>query len=262
MKIRVLGCHGSDQLLEGATSVQQCRTCGFLVNETVMVDAGAVGAALRLEEQQRIRHVLLSHLHFDHVKGLPTLADNLVHDVMDPVVLSSIPPVLDGLRAHLFNDLVYPNFLSLPDPQRPTFVVRALDIGKESELSSLSVTAIAVNHLVPTVGFLVREGATSFLYSGDTYETDSIWKVAANEPTLKAAFIETSFPDKLSDLARVSKHLTPALLAQEFRKIGRPDLPVYVYHMKPRFRDEIRRELRQLKIRNLNVLEEGQEVYL
>ena len=262
MKIRVLGCHGSDQLLDGGPSAQQCRTCGFLVNETVMVDAGAVGAALRLEEQQRIRHVLLSHLHFDHVKGLPTLADNLVHDVIDPVVLTSIPSVLDGLRAHVFNDQVYPNFLSLPDPSRPTFVVRALEVGKECELSGLSVTAVAVNHLVPTVGFLIRDGTASFLYSGDTYETEDIWKVAANEPTLKAAFIETSFPDKLSDVARVSKHLTPALFAQEFRKIGRPDLPVYVYHLKPRFRDEIRHELRQLKIRNLTVLEEGQEVSL
>ena len=86
--------------------------------------------------------------------------------------------------------------------------------------------------------------------------------MAANEPTLKAAFIETSFPDKLSDVARVSKHLTPALFAQEFRKIGQPDLPVYVYHLKPRFRDEIRHELHQLKIRNLTVLEEGQEVSL
>ena len=64
----------------------------------------------------------------------------------------------------------------------------------------------------------------------------------------------------MAELARVSKHLTPSLFAREFRKIGRPDLPVYVYHLKPRFREQIRRELAQLKIPNLTVLEEGQEI--
>jgi len=265
VKIRVLGCHGSDQLVKRNGKVHQCRTCGFLINRTVMIDAGTIGAALQLEEQKKIRHVLLSHLHFDHVQGLPTLADNLVDDalgVAEPVVLTSTAPVLDGLRAHLFNNEVYPDFLSLPDPKHPAFVCRPLEVGKESEVSTLHVRAIRVNHLVPTVGFLIREGASTVLYSGDTYETEEIWKVAAKEPTLKAAFIETSFPNKMLELAKISKHLTPALFAQEFKKLGRPDLPVYIYHVKPRFRQEIIRELEQLKVRNLTVLEEGQEIHV
>jgi ribonuclease BN (tRNA processing enzyme) len=236
-----------------------------LINKTVMIDAGTIGAALRLEEQKQIRHVLLSHLHFDHVQGLPTLADNLVDDMLgvaEPVRLTSTAQVLDGLRAHLFNNEVYPDFLSLPDPRRPVFVCRTLDVGKESDVSNLHVRAIRVNHLVPTVGFLIREGASTVLYSGDTYETEDIWKVAAKEPTLKAAFIETSFPNKMAELAKVSKHLTPALFAQEFKKLGRPDLPVYIYHLKPRFRQEISRELKQLRVRNLTILEEGQEVHV
>lgn len=263
MKVRVLGCHGSDQLVERDGKARQCRTCGFLVNGTVMVDAGTIGAALRLEEQKQIRHILLSHLHFDHVQGLPTLADNLVEeetDAIEPVMLTSIASVLDGLHAHLFNGDVYPDFFSLPDPKHPIFMCRTLEVGKESEVAGLHVRAIRVNHQVPTVGFLIREGASSVLYSGDTHETEEIWRVAAKEPTLKAAFIETSFPNRLLELAKVSKHLTPALFAREFQKLGRPDLPVYIYHVKPRFRQEIIKELSQLKIRNLTVLEEGQEV--
>lgn len=262
VKIRVLGCHGSDQLMDGTQGPRQCRTCGFLVNGTVMVDAGTVGAALHLAEQKRIRQVLLTHLHFDHIQGLPTLADNLVDDVVDPVVLAGIPEVLDGLKRYLFNDQLYPDFLQLPNPQRPVFSLRPLDIGKEAEVSGLQVLPISVNHLVPTVGFLIREGATSFLYSGDTFITEEIWQVAAREPTLKAAFIETSFPDEMEELARASKHLTPSLFAREFQKIGRPDLPVYVYHLKPRFRLEIKRQLARLKIPNLTVLEEGQEIHI
>ena len=59
-----------------------------------------------------------------------------------------------------------------------------------------------------------------------TPETMELWNVAAMEPTLKAAFIETSFPDELAELALVSKHLTPSLLSGAFQKIGRPDLTV------------------------------------
>ena len=260
VKIRVLGCHGSDQLVDGGLGPHQCRTCGFLINGTVLVDAGTVGPTLRLAEQKRIRHVLLSHLHFDHIQGLPTLADNLVDEVVEPVMLISIPEVLEGLQSYVFNGEVYPDFFQLPDPKHPTFVCQPLEVGKEQDVSGLRVTAIPVNHQVPTVGFFIQEGHAALLYSGDTYVTEEIWAMAARMPTLKAALIETSFPDAMTELARVSKHLTPSLFAREFRKIGRPDLPVYVYHLKPRFREQIRRELAQLKIPNLRALEEGQEI--
>lgn len=260
MKIRVLGCHGSDQLLDGVQGLHQCRTCGFLVNETVMVDAGTVGAALHLAELKRIRQVLLTHLHFDHIQGLPTLADNLADDVVDPVGLVGTPEVLEGLRRYLFNGQLYPDFLHLPNPQRPVFSLHPLTVGKEVAIAALRVTPIRVNHLVPTVGFLIRDGDSSFLYSGDTYVTEEIWRIAAREPTLKAVFIEASFPDEMADLAQASLHLTPSLLAQEFRKIGKPELPVYVYHLKPRFRDDIARQLSRLGIPHLTVLKEGQEI--
>ncbi|MER3422296.1 MAG: MBL fold metallo-hydrolase, partial [Nitrospiraceae bacterium] len=225
-------------------------------------DAGTIGTALTLAEQKRIRHVLLTHLHFDHIQGLPTLADNLVDDIAAPVVITSIPEVLNGLQTHVFNDTVYPNFLKLPTPEHPVFTCRSLEVGKENEVCGLRVTAVRVNHLVPTVGFLIRQGMSSFLYSGDTYMTQEIWKVAATEPTLKAAFIETSFPDEMEDVALASKHLTPAIFGREFQKIGRPDLPVYVYHLKPRLRQTIQHQLARLRIKNLTVLEEGQEIVI
>ena len=66
----------------------------------------------------------------------------------------------------------------------------------------------------------------------------------------------------MADLARRSKHLTPALLGQEIQKIGRPDLPVFVYHVKRRLRGQIVQQLRELPITQLTVLEEGQEIEL
>ena len=259
MKIRVLGCHGSDLVLDGQNR-HQCRTSGFLINGTVMVDAGTIAAALRLDEIRKIRHILVSHLHFDHIKGLPTLADSLADDGCEPVSLTSTTSVLDGLTTHIFNNQIYPDFLQLPDPDKPVYRKAPMEANTDVQVGDLRVTAVPVNHLVPTVGFLIRDRQSSILYSGDTYVTDEIWAQAAREPTLKAAFIETSFPDEMRELAAASKHLTPSLFAREFQKIGKPDLPVYVYHLKPRFRQTIERELGKLGIKHLVVLEEEQEI--
>jgi len=262
VKIRVLGCHGSDQVCDENGRPVQRRTSCFLINDTVAVDAGALASSLRLEEQHGIRHVLLSHLHFDHIQGLPSLADNRVGVAHEPVEIVSIPEVLDGLRTHIFNWKVYPNFFELPDPKRPVFISRSLAVGKENEVAGLRVTPIRVNHQVPAVGFLIREGHSSLLYSGDTYETDEIWKVAANEPTLKAVIIETSFPDEMTEMARISYHLTPSLFGKEFRKIGRPDMPVYIFAMKPRVRQQVGQELMALGITHLTMLHENQEILI
>lgn len=262
MNIRVLGCHGSGQLVPGDPGPIQCGTCGFLVNDRVLVDAGTVGSRLYLEEQRRVRVVLLTHLHFDHIRELPTLADNLVGEIDEPVVIAAIPEVLNGLHQHIFNGAVYPDFFRLPDPARPVFVAHQLQPGREDLLGGLGVTPILVNHVVPTVGFLLREGEETVLYSGDTYRTEALWQAAKNVMGLKAAFIETSFPNEMDELARIAKHLTPAMLAEEFAKLARPELPVYAYHLKPRFREQIRQELGQLGIHHLTALEEGQTLVL
>jgi ribonuclease BN (tRNA processing enzyme) len=260
MKIRVLGCHGSDQLLIEKDGSRQCGACGFLVNGTLLIDAGTVGSRLSLDEQRSIRHVLVSHIHFDHIRELPTFVDNLGDDHSVPTTVAGIGAVLKGIKQHIFNGAVYPNFFRLPRPDRPVLIAQTLEPGEERILSGLRVVPILVNHTIPTAGFIVQDRASAILYSGDTYRTDELWQVASRVPTLKAAFIETSFPNEMAELAKFSKHLTPALLAEEFAKIGRPDLPLYVYHMKPRFRDRIVRQLRDLAIPTLVVLEEGQDI--
>ncbi len=238
----------------------QCRPCAFLINDTILLDAGTVGSQLTLPEQLKISHVLLSHLHFDHIKDLPTLADNLVGESGTSLVVASIPEVLEGLRAHIFNSSVYPDFFRLPDTNRPVFVSQRLQVDREWTASGLRIVPIRVNHLVPTVGFLISDERTTILYSADTYQTEDLWRAASSMPNLRAAFIEVSYPNAQAAFAQTAKHLTPDLMKGEFRKIGRPELPVYVYHVKPRFRSVIEAELRQLPIAQMTVLEEDLEL--
>src|SRR2546430_9128122 len=85
--------------VDGKGHTHECRTCGFLVNETCMVDAGSVSAGLQEAEQGKIRHVLLSHAHLDHIKGLPLLADNLAGRAQDgPGKVTRSSEALDSLR--------------------------------------------------------------------------------------------------------------------------------------------------------------------
>ena len=67
MQLRILGCHGGE--------TPKHRTSSFLVGDEVAIDAGAITSSLSLGEQERIRSVLVSHPHMDHIRDLATLAD-------------------------------------------------------------------------------------------------------------------------------------------------------------------------------------------
>ena len=111
MKIRVLGCYGTEILGYDATS--------FLVNEAILVDAGTIASALTMEEQLKIRSILLSHSHFDHIKGLFFLADNLFERFSTTVNIYSTAGILDILKTHYFNNLLSPDFTTIPDKKNP-----------------------------------------------------------------------------------------------------------------------------------------------
>ena len=262
MQIRVLGCHGADCLVDATDRLIRQESCGFLIDNSVLLDAGTIGTRLTLAEQRRIRFVLLSHLHFDHIKGLPLLADNLAEWFVEPVTVAATEPVLQGLRDHVFNDVVYPNFFQLPSRDNPILQARVLHPGKSVVLGHLEITPVAVNHTVPTLGYVVKDEEAALLYSGDTYGTEEIWQLGRTTPNLKAAFIESSFPNELGELAKKSKHLTPALFLKEFQKLERPNLPVYAYHMKPPFHAQIKEEISRLGIERVSFLEEGQVITL
>ena len=264
MIIRVLGCHGSElTIVDGRGRMHECKACGFLVNETCMVDGGSVSAGLLEAEQDKIRHVLLSHAHLDHIKGVPLLADNMAgRTSQGPITVWSLPEVLYNLRQHIFNDEVYPDFTRLPNAADAPLVFEPIADEKPVQFDGIEVIAIRVNHTVPAAGFIVRDAESAFLYSGDTAETERIWEFGQREPRLKAAFIETSFPNDQRDLATISGHLTPERLGREVLKLGRPNIPLYIYHLKPSYREQIESELKRLALPNLHVLQEGQVIVL
>ena len=93
-------------------------------------------------------------------------------------------------------------------------------------------------------------------FTSDTYSTDELWKTASEDLHLKAVFAEVSFPNEMRQLAEASKHLTPELLAVELGKLNR-EVDVYAVHIKPAYRDTVIKELNNLGIDKLTVMEAG-----
>jgi ribonuclease BN (tRNA processing enzyme) len=249
MRLKVLGAYGSDG--------QGQRPSAFLVDDHVLVDAGTVGGALSVAEQTAITHAVLSHAHLDHTVGLAFLADTLAMVAPErSVIACSIAPVIETLRTHVFNDSLWPDFMAIPNRNTPVLKLRELPEEGEARVGELWVTPVLVDHTIPTTGFIVHDGETGFVYSGDTGPTTRLWQVAREMRGLKALVVETAFPNRLDALARASGHLTPAKLREEMKKMP-ADLPIWIFHVKPQLYQETAEELAQIDPARVHILEQG-----
>ncbi|WP_020676953.1 3',5'-cyclic-nucleotide phosphodiesterase [Geopsychrobacter electrodiphilus] len=252
MQLKVLGSSGS-------------RAPGFhasclLINQRLLLDAGTVSFALSLEEQAQIDDVLLTHAHLDHMVDLAFLADNMMGLRTKSIRVWAPEPVLAMVSEHLLNNKVWPDFTRLPSSDRPVLRYCPLPPEGPVEIAGLQVSWRQTNHPVHTVGYLFETEHAAILYSGDTSDTEEIWQLGRECTKLRGAFIETSFPNRLDDLAIRSGHMTPAMLEKQLVKLDRDDVPVYIFHMKQQYLDELQRELSQSAHPQLTVLRGG-EIY-
>jgi cAMP phosphodiesterase len=249
MKVRILGCHGSE--------LQGKHPPGFLLDNHLLLDAGTVTSRLSVAAQQKIRWVLLSHSHFDHLKDLLFLSENRRESDGTPLEVLAVDPVIRALREHIFNDVIWPDFTKLPSPEKPRVSFCRLIPGNSVPVGPYTVTPIPTRHPVPSCGYLVESEDATLLYTGDTGPTELIWKAASEAERLDGIIVETSFPNRYADLARLTGHLTPSMLAAELRRYPLPQVPVLVYGMKPEYLDEITRELLALGDGRIAPLREG-----
>lgn len=255
MKIRVLGCAGAE--------IPGHNPPGFLLDDTLLLDAGSLTNKLSLPAQRKIRDIFITHAHLDHIRSIPFLADNLVTGGgHEKISVMSIAQVIKTIKTDLFNSAVWPDFTIIPDPFNAILSLSHIREGKPITRGRHVITAYKVRHSVPAVGYLVEgEGGASLFYTGDTGPTPGTWKRLGDRP-LTCLIIEASFPDSLRDLAIMTGHLTPSLLHQELMSMRRLPDRIFVTHPKPQYTRRIAAELKALPQKNIRLLREGETIRL
>jgi len=224
----------------------------YLINGTVAVDAGSLGLFGTAEEQSRVKHVLLTHAHLDHLASLAPFLDAVYDGSGDCVVVHANAHTLECLRNDVFNNRLYPDFVQISTFRPPYLKLNELRPGEPVQVGELRVTPVEVNHVVPTLGFLIEDDHSAVVFPSDTGPTDALWDAARACAKLKAVFLECTFPRGMAWLADLAKHLTPDLFAAEVKKLGRPVRYVTV-HLHPRHRDTVIAELEAMKLPDVEI---------
>jgi ribonuclease BN (tRNA processing enzyme) len=228
----------------------------YLVNDSLAIDAGCLGLYGDPAKQRRIRHILVTHTHIDHLASLPIFLEELGEDRSDPVTIHGNEAVLDCLRRDIFNDRVWPDLIRLAATAGPFFHLAPLRDGEPLELEGVRITPVALNHVVPTLGFILEQDGTAMVLATDTGPTEAIWQRARKLAGLRAVFLEATFPNAMDGFARLAQHLTPAMCADELAKLGRP-VRTIVVHIKVGYRAQVVRELEALGMPDLEIAQLG-----
>lgn len=253
MRVRILGSSPHD------TRHQQY-TSSYIVDGTVAIDAGCLGTWGSPDDQQSVRAVFLTHSHVDHVGSLPLFVENVFTPDQSCPVIYGHAETIECIRSSVFNDRIWPDFVRLSSPAVPFLRLETLEPEQPVSTFGFTVTPVSVDHLVPTYAYIVADATCSVIFAADSGPTKRLWEVARQTKNLRGVFLEASFPNSMRWLAGTSRHLTPELFAKEVAKIPEGTRVVAV-HLKPRYRDEIVKELENLQMTNLEI-GEGETEYV
>lgn len=239
MKVRVLGCSGA--IAKG------CKTTSFLLGSDVLVDAGTGVGDLTLEEMMAIDHVFVTHSHLDHIAALPLMLDAVGTKRLKPLTLHALPETLDALKTHIFNNVIWPDFTQIPSPKNPFLKLESIAVGQKKWVSGLWVEALPANHSVPALGYAVSQGGPCWVFSGDTADCPEFWD-RLNQLNLGMLVVETAFSNREIELAKLSSHLAPLLLAHLLSRMHPgTEYPIYITHTKPAETELIMQEIEMLR---------------
>lgn len=227
----------------------------YVIDGVLAIDAGSLGFGADLASQCRIRDVILTHSHLDHIASLPVFLEN-VYGSAPPVTIHASQPVIDCLRQDLFNNRVYPDLFTNPPPGPPWAHLHVVDDRQSYRLGEYEITFFEARHTVPTYAVLIRKGRSAILIATDTQSCDKLNSAIQGIPELQAILLEVAFPKSMQWLADLSGHMTTADM-DSFCRNCLPNVPVYAIHLKPRFYQQVREEIETLNLPHLAIMQPG-----
>jgi len=234
MNLKILGAHNLES--------QNSRCVSLLIDDIIALDAGALTSSLSFKEQQKLKAVILSHYHYDHVRDIPALAINF-STFKNTIQIYCTQSVYDIIANNLLDGNLYPNFMEKPS-EKPSININLIEPNKPVQVAGYAVLAIPVNHAVPTVGLALTspDGKTLFYTSDTGPGLDKCWQNV--NPDLLVT--EVTALNKQHEFASRSGHLTPDMLREElivFQK-QKGYLPrIVLVHMYPLDEEEIKNEI-------------------
>jgi ribonuclease BN (tRNA processing enzyme) len=254
VKIRVLGAHNCESY--------ETRLVTLLVDDILALDAGGLTSGLSIEAQLRLKAVLLTHGHYDHIRDIPALAMNAYLNEKSISIYSS-QPVREVLSDYLLNGNLYPNFFEHP-PGNPALDFNLLKPGEPQQIGGYTVLAVKINHSIPAFGYqITSEDGKILFYTGDTGSgLENCW----SEISPQLLICELTASDRFEDAARQVGHLTPDQLKKEliaFRRLKGYLPAVVLVHMNPLLEKEIEPEISAVAEElgsSINLACEGMEI--
>lgn len=237
VKIRVLGCSGA--------IAKDCRTTSFLIDGEVLIDAGTGVGDLSLEEMRSVDYVLLTHSHLDHIAALPLMVDSVAAQRKAPLKIFALPGTIAALKAHIFNNVIWPDFSVIPTVQAPFITFQEIRVGQTIQIKDKFVEVLPAVHTVPAAGYAVTAGTGCWVFTGDTERNPALW-ARVNQLNVAMLVIETAFSNREKELAKISLHLSPGALAAELDMIAKDkNYPIYITHTKPAETEMIMSEIQR-----------------
>ena len=223
----------------------ETRLSSHLVDGVLALDAGSLSRSLSFEKQSKLKAILISHRHFDHIRDLLPLGFTFLEN-KSKIDIYGMDDTIEHIQKTLMVGNIFPDFTNWPTKEKAPYRMPTINHYEKYGILNYSIKAFPVPHAVPASAFEVSDGNATLFYTGDTGEGLSrCWKVSNPDVLLT----EVTFGNSNLDIAKLSGHLTPSILKKElleFQRVNKRMPSVIVTHLNPSWEIQIREELKHV----------------